>query len=503
MKKPEIRNQITYIFFTALLTLLTLSVNQVWANELTDEEITNAVDRQLMLNATTPSHMIDVATFNGIVTLSGSVDNMLAKDRSVRIAEMIKGVRGVVDEIDVDAPPKTDETLESDVRVALINDPVANAFEISVEANNGVVTLDGTLDSWQAKRLTEYVAKGVKGVRGINNNIDIEYELERSDYEIEEEIERSVEFDIRLDHALIDVEVNNGSVELSGTVGSAAEKELAIADAWVIGVNDVNTQDLEVKEWARSENLRKDKFVEKPDAEIEQAVKDAFLYDPRVFSFNPNVSVDNGYVTLTGTVDNLQAKRAAEYDARNVVGVLGVNNYLKVRPVSIPDDEKLAEKVSSALRKNPAVEKWEIDVTAINGVVYLSGTVDSYFEKSRAADITASTAGVIDVNNNIEVMDENEYGYWDYYGWNSYYPPMYDLNVPTLKTDSEIKNSIENQIWWSPYVNREDLEITVEDGEVILNGTVETEQEKLFAEINAFEGGAEEVDNNILVLQNP
>ncbi|MFW5778110.1 MAG: BON domain-containing protein [Bacteroidota bacterium] len=500
MKKIKTRNPIMSVLWITILVFFTLSIQQVGANEISDEKITNAVERQLMLNATTPSHMIDVASYNGIVTLSGSVDNMLAKDRAVRIAEMVKGVRGVVDEIEIDTPPKTDEDLESDVRVALINDPATNAFEVTVQANNGVVNLDGTLNSWQAKKLTEYVAKGVTGVKGINNNIDIEYELERSDYEIEEEISSAMEYDVRLDHALIEVEVDDGDVQLSGTVGSAAEKDLAIADAWVIGVNSVSADNLEVNEWARNENMRKDKYIDKTDEQIRQAVKDAFLYDPRVFSFNPNVSVEDGYVTLTGTVDNFQAKRAAEHDARNVVGVLGVNNYLKVRPSEITEDSALEERISAALQQNPAVEKWEIDVTAVNGVVYLSGKVDSYFEKSRAADIAAKTSGVIDVNNNIDVMDDLNRGYWDYYGWNSYYPPMQDLDIPTLKTDNEIKNSIENHIWWSPYVNTDDVEVSVNNGKAILAGTVETEQEKLFAEINAYEGGAAEVENNILVL---
>jgi hypothetical protein len=72
----------------------------------------------------------------------------------------------------------------------------------------------------------------------------------------------------------------------------------------------------------------------KGDPQIKQAVHDAFVYDPRVDSFNPNVDVDNRIVTLSGVVDNLKAKRAAEQDAKNTWGVWRVKNLLTTRPVA-------------------------------------------------------------------------------------------------------------------------------------------------------------------------
>ena len=66
------------------------------------------------------------------------------------------------------------------------------------------------------------------------------------------------------------------------------------------------------------------------DEEIKNAIIDAFSYDPRVSPFNLDISVNIGVVTLSGRVNNLNAKRAAEQDVKNTIGVWGVKNHLKV-----------------------------------------------------------------------------------------------------------------------------------------------------------------------------
>ncbi|MCG6187117.1 BON domain-containing protein [Maribellus maritimus] len=489
------------VLLTGLLLFFT-SANLLAQNGPTDSEISIAVENELMFNATTPAYLIKSESQNGIVTLTGSVDNLLEKDRAVKIAKTVKGVRGVVDKIKVDAPDVSDITLQKKVDEALLNDPATDSNEIDVTVNNGVVNLEGTVESWQEKKLSEFVAKGVRGAKKVESNVGVVYRTIRPDYEIEEDIEGTLENDIRVDNALIDVEVNNGYVSLSGIVGSTSEQSLAIADAWVTGVKMVNGNELDIKQWARDENLRKDKYATRSDAEVKEAVEDAFVYDPRVYSFNPEIRVNAGVVTLTGEVSNLKAKRAAEQDAKNVVGVLGVNNHLIVVPEFIPEDTKLEADVTEAFKRDPIVEKWELDVNASNGMLYLNGTVDSYFEKAQAEDVASKVKGVIDVRNNLKVNDLNDVRYSDYYGWNTYYPPYHIDIEEAKKSDIQIEKDIQSQLWWSPYVNEDEVDVTVEDGTAILEGTVDTRREKLFAEINAIEGGAEDVENDLIVLYN-
>lgn len=500
MKTKKLRQTIQRLPIVVFLILLMAGTSSLFAqNELTDLQISNAVDNQLMINTTTPSHMIDVVTTEGIVTLSGKVNNLLAKDHAIKVAQMVKGVKGVIDKIEVTTTYLADDVLESNVKDALLNDPATSSYQITVDANNSIVTLDGEVDSWQEKRIASHVAKGVLGVKKVNNNVEIDFKTDRPDFEIANDIRQALKFDVRVDHVLIDVDVQEGKVTLSGTVGSVTEKNLAIADAWVSGVNSVESDNLEVKEWARNEDLRKDKYAEKTDEEIKEAIENAFLYDPRVFHFNPNISVNNGYVKLTGTVTNLQAKYAAENTARNIVGVFGVNNNLKVRPVTIPEDSELEENITDAIEKNSVLDEEQISVSATNGIVYLTGVVNSNFEKSMAETTASRTQGVVEVKNYLDVLGGEEYVYYRHYDWNTFFPPLYDIVPVRTTSDLEIKSNIENQLWWSPYVNLDDVDVTVIGGEAILEGTVETPREREMAEINALEGGAITVDNNLTV----
>ncbi len=500
MKTKKLKKTVEkFVLITFSMFLLAGSSCLFAQNQITDMQISNAVDKQLMINATTPSHMIDVVCESGIVTLNGEVNSLLAKENAIKVAQMVKGVRGVIDKIEVATTYVSDNVLESNVKDALFNDPATTSYEITVSADNGVVTLDGEVDSWQEKQLASYVTKGVAGVKEIKNNLEIDFKTDRPDAEIAQEIRQALKFNVSIDHVLIDVDVQQGKVTLSGTVGSASEKNQTIADAWVSGVNAVESDNLKVKEWARSDDLRKDKYVEKTDQEIKEAINDAFLYDPRVLHFNPEVSVNNGFVTLSGVVTNLQAKYAAENTARNIVGVFGVNNNLKVRPETTPEDSVLEENLNEAIEQSPILENQQVNVNAVNGIVYLTGVVNSNFEKLMAETTASRTQGVVAVNNYLDVLGGEEYVSYIYYDWDTYFPPLYDINPLRATSDKEIKRRIENQLWWSPYVNLDDIDVTVEGGKAILEGTVETPRESRFAVINAIEGGAKKVENNLIV----
>ncbi len=197
---------------------------------------------------------------------------------------------------------RTDAQISTDIVMALATDRATESYEIDVAVNDGVVTLTGTVESFAEKELAAKVAKGVRGVTGLTNDIDIDYEVERSDAEIKADIEKTLQWDTLVDDGLIDVQVDNGQVRLTGTVGSAAEKRQARYDAWVAGVESVNVEGLDVDRWARDEELRKDKYVAKSADEIKDAVKDALLFDPRVSSFDVSVDVVGSTVTLRGTV---------------------------------------------------------------------------------------------------------------------------------------------------------------------------------------------------------
>jgi osmotically-inducible protein OsmY len=188
------------------------------------------------------------------------------------------------------------------------------------------------------------------------------------------------------------------------------------------------------------------------------------------------VKVNNGVVTLTGTVDNLAAKRAAAEDAKNTVGVRRVRNYLRVRPVNLVPDGMLVDHIKAALQRDPHVERYEVIVSVVNGKAFLSGVVDSQFEKDQAEDVASRVAGAIAVDNNITVA-----------------------STPLLKSDWEIRQDIKDELWWSPYVDSSEIAVSVKDGVATLRGLVEGWAEQRVAIENAYEGGAFSVRDELTI----
>jgi len=500
MEKPR------YILFVFLAVLAFAIPAHAAKKPLTDIAITDAVEDEMLFDpGISPApDIIDVETKDGIVTLSGTVDNLLAKERAGRIAKTVRGVRAVVNNLEV-APTvrRSDQQIRNDVREAILQDPATESYEVGVTVVDGEVRLSGAVDSYQEKKLVEKVAIGVRGVTAVKNDIEVIYQADRPDPEIRTEIQQRLKWDTLVDHVLIDVEVVDGVVSLSGTVGSAAEKRRARFDAWVAGVTSVNISGLEVKRWARDPDLRKDKYAEKSDAEIRQAVNDALLYDPRVFSFKVDPVVSDGVVTLRGEVDNLKAKRAAARDARNTVGVERVVNRLKVRPAESIGDETIAARIAAALIRDPFVKRSQIDLSVTSGVAYLYGTVDSYFEKAQAEDVASRVKGVTGVKNYLLVRAVDQDLIYDPYV-DTWYSHDYDwyLRHPsslTLKSDAELEADIRDELYWSPFVDIDDVKISVQNGVATLSGRVDSWSERRAAEENGYDAGARLVRNELEV----
>jgi len=475
--------------------------------ELTDAAIENAVERQLMADQAIPAYRITPECANGVVSLKGTVSNILAKDRTLEITETVKGVRSVINLITVSAfQDKSDTRLQKNAIEALRMNPATNVFDITVAVADKKAALTGTVTSYREKQLAETVIKGVSGIESVENDILISYPARQSDSQILAEIEQGLLWDALVDHQLVEVKVKNGMVTLTGTIGSAAEKTRAISDSWVAGVKAVDASDLTVARWARDTDLRASKYVPKSDEKIKKAVMLALAKDPRISDdANVAVMVQAGTVTLKGSVDYLQARRAAAQDAGNTVGVLRVRNHLKVAPLPVTiNDTELAQNIKDALDRDAYVDVYDIQVNVRSGVADLYGNVNTYFEKMRAENLASTIAGIYFVNNNIAVARN-----WSPYLYSPYmnqerFPgeayEWYNFTAPSSqKTDREILENIKEEIWWSPFVEEENVQVRVENGQATLTGTVHSKLEHDAAIDNAREGGAESVNNQLAI----
>lgn len=465
---------------------------------LPNDRIETALRTELRLTRGVPADAIQVSVADGVVTLTGRVDNILARERAVRVAKQLRGVEAVVDRIDVRPPKRPDADLRSDVIAALAEDPATHAWEIGVTADAGKVTLDGSVDSYAERELAETVAKGVRGVRSIDDQISVDWGTPMTDSEIQKEIEQRLRWDTHVDSGLIDVAVKDGNVTLSGAVGSAFERTKALELAWVKGVRSVDDEGLQVKWWARDEMKRNNEWPPVTDHEIEKAVERALLYDPRIVSFEPKVEVEDGIVTLRGVVDNAKARRAAARDAEDSVGVWYVRNFLEVRGATRPDD-RIEKDVLAALERDPYVTDLGIGVSSVNGKVFLYGDVDSYFQRAAAEDVASRVPGVLEVDNQLHVAyDALQYGLLDRYATEPLLNPYaFDHETISVRPDAEIKKNIESEFFWSPFVDADAVHVSVDHGKATLTGTVDSWHERTAATENALEGGAIEVINEL------
>jgi osmotically-inducible protein OsmY len=466
-----------------------------------DGDITRAVSQQLSKDPGVDESAIHVTTTKGVVHLTGTVGDLLSKERAARIAENIRGVRSVSDRVGVELKPRKDAQIRNELRNMLLYNGTTDSFEIDTGVEEGRVTLKGKVDSWAEKQLAERVAKAVRGVKQVDNQLEVHYAAERTDAEIQRDVESRLRWDALVNGELIDVKVDaDGRVRLSGQVGSPAERWRAHADAWVVGVRAVDTSGIEVTA-AAADMVRDRRWVSKPDAEVARAIEDAAFYDPRVSSFKIDAEVAQGKATLRGTVSSLNAKLAAESIARHTVGVRDVSNRIVVATKAPLPDKAIGDRVRAALFANPITEAYEIKTEVADGTVRLIGGVDTNYERAMAADVAASIDGVKKVENKLELeKPTTRYmysAYLDPFGplvetW-TYLPPT------ATRPDAEIEQEIEAELLWSPFVDADDVNVSVERGKATLTGTVNSWKERFAATENALEGGAIAVYNQLRV----
>jgi osmotically-inducible protein OsmY len=214
------------------------------------------------------------------------------------------------------------------------------------------------------------------------------------------------------------------------------------------------------------------------DVEIQRDVLDELDWDPEVAVTDVGVEVDDGVVTLTGTVESFLKKWAAERAALRVDGVRAVVNHIQVIPKGIGTrtDTDIARAVATALEENPSVPSDRIKVRVEEGRVTLEGDVDWHYQRREAEESTRRVAGVKSVINLVTVQQ------------------------PSVSSDT-IRERIQQAFVRSAELDAENVHVRVEDaGHVVLTGTVRSWAERKEAEEAAWRApGVTKVTNMIRV----
>jgi hyperosmotically inducible periplasmic protein len=153
------------------------------------------------------------------------------------------------------------------------------------------------------------------------------------------------------------------------------------------------------------------------DVGITTKVKAQMAVDDTVRASRIEVTTENGVVTLTGDIDSAEAKERALSIARQTKGVVKVRDMIEVRRASgggdapepgrtigvTIDDADTTARVKFRLLDDPLVKGLKIDVDTRDGVVFLTGTVESEKEKEQAIKLARETKGVRDVQVNLTI----------------------------------------------------------------------------------------------------
>jgi len=210
----------------------------------TDQEIRQNVWDEISHDVRLDSGNVNVTVTDGIVYLDGTVPTYSQKITAAQDARRIKGVIDVVNNLAVSLSRVwTDEEIRNTIRRNLDRDVrITRPGNIDDIVADGVVTLTGTVPSYDQKTAASDDAWTAPGVVDVINDVVVVPPSPRTDAEIEADVRRALDMDPDINAARITPTVVNGVVHLRGTVPTFYQIDEAVNDAWNVPgvVNMVN-----------------------------------------------------------------------------------------------------------------------------------------------------------------------------------------------------------------------------------------------------------------------
>lgn len=202
---------------------------------ISDEQIKKDIVDQLYWDERVDASDIEVYVNNGEVTLRGSAPNYKSIQSAWDDAWTARGVLTVNNEIKVSFPGTftvpSDEELKTSIQSMLRWNPSIDAGKVDVSVNNGIATLEGTVDSYWKKIKATELAFDVIGVVNVENHLCIVPSEKYVDVKIAEDIMQTLKRNLFVDEEAVDVKVEDGVVTLSGFVPDWSQMHAAMEAA--------------------------------------------------------------------------------------------------------------------------------------------------------------------------------------------------------------------------------------------------------------------------------
>jgi len=150
--------------------------------EYSDSWMAFKIRSRLLVKANVSASNTTVAVQDGVVTLTGTADNLAQKELTTAYAQDIDHVKSVKNDMVVTAQPATGETvgekiddasITSQVKYALFSHKSTSALKTKVTTNDGVIAISGEANSDAEKSLVTKLAQDVRGAKSVNNNMSV------------------------------------------------------------------------------------------------------------------------------------------------------------------------------------------------------------------------------------------------------------------------------------------------------------------------------------------
>ena len=175
---------------------------------------------------------IDVSVSDGIATLKGCVTSYPEKILAEIESSMVVGIISIINEIEVKFSEKlggkSDKDVEEAMYCLLDANSEINPNDVKVSVKDGIISLEGKVNSLWKREKIQKMASQIKGVNSIKDNILVIPSKVISDERIEDLIGKSLKNSVRIESKNVNINVKNGVVIVSGVVSSFVEYEAIV-----------------------------------------------------------------------------------------------------------------------------------------------------------------------------------------------------------------------------------------------------------------------------------